>query len=503
MFVAFIAAYSVCGVKLQTQQTQRALRTAINFSDNDFIFMKTKTVFSCQNCGYQSPKWLGKCPDCASWNSFVEEDYIAPSSKINQKSALYKEGPVLLKDVNLKESSRLKTGITELDRVLGGGIVSGSVILIGGDPGIGKSTISLQVSNQLTKQGRTVLYVSGEESVMQTKLRAKRLGQPQEGNLYIVNQTDLSLIARYIKEIKPEVVIIDSIQVIFEPGLSSAAGSVSQVRECAGVLTQLAKTTGTSIFIIGHVTKDGTLAGPRVLEHIVDTVLYFEGDRFAIYRILRAVKNRFGSTNEIGVFEMSACGLQEVKNPSEIFLSERPREVSGSVVVSVLEGSRPLLVEIQSLVSKSNFGYARRRSQGFDFNRLSLLVAVLEKRIGLHLEAEDIFLNVAGGIKIEDPAADLAVAVAVASAFREQPVMPDTVVLGEVGLAGEIRSISQVTLRINEAAKLGFKHCVLPGNNCKNLQYPKDSIDLVPVTALRESLDILLGLSGGRRGGKQ
>jgi len=462
--------------------------------------MKTKTIFSCQNCGYQSPKWLGKCPDCSSWNSFVEEDYLAPSSKANQKSALYKEGPVLLKDVNIKESSRFKTGILELDRVLGGGIVSGSVILIGGDPGVGKSTISLQVSNQLTKQGRTVLYVSGEESVMQTKLRARRLGQSQEGNLYIVNQTDLSLIVEYVKKINPEVVIIDSIQVVFEPGLSSAAGSVSQVRECAGVLTQLAKTTDTSIFIIGHVTKEGTLAGPRVLEHIVDTVLYFEGDRFAIYRILRAVKNRFGSTNEIGVFEMSAGGLQEVKNPSEIFLSERPREVSGSVVVSVVEGSRPLLVEIQSLVSKSNFGYARRRSQGFDFNRLSLLVAVLEKRIGLHLESEDIFLNVAGGIKIEDPAADLAVAVAVASAFREQAVMADAVVLGEVGLAGEIRSISQATLRINEAAKLGFKHCLLPKNNCKNLHYPKEAIELVPVSTLRESLDVLLSLSSRQAG---
>jgi len=452
--------------------------------------MKTKTVFTCQNCGYQSPKWLGRCPDCNSWNSFVEEDYVAPKALTKERTALYKDKPVLLKDVEIKEESRLKTGIAELDRVLGGGIIEGCVVLIGGDPGIGKSTISLQVSNQLTGGGHTVLYVSGEESVAQTKIRAKRLGQAEEGNLYIVNQTDLSLIIEYVRKINPDVVIIDSIQVIFEPTISSSPGSVSQVRECAGILTQLAKTTGTSIFIIGHVTKEGTIAGPRVLEHIVDTVLYFEGDRFSIYRILRAVKNRFGSTNEIGVFEMSSAGLKEVRNPSEIFLSERPRDVSGSVVVSILEGSRPLLVEIQSLVSKANFGYARRRTQGFDYNRLSLLVAVLEKRIGLCLEAEDIFVNVAGGIKIEDPAADLGVAVAISSAFRDQIVLSDTIFLGEVGLAGEIRSISQIILRINEAEKLGFKHCILPRNNYKNLDFKKGSIELIPVSTLKEALDI-------------
>lgn len=472
--------------------------------------MKTKTVFSCQKCGYQTPKWMGKCPDCNSWNSFVEEDYSVPSSaKSKERSALYKDDPVLLRDVEIKEESRLKTHILELDRVLGGGIVPGSVVLIGGDPGVGKSTISLQVSNQLTKQGVKVLYVSGEESVTQTKLRSTRLGPQESENLYIVNQTDLSLIVEYIKKIKPQVLIIDSIQVIFDPGISSSPGSVSQVRECAGILTQLAKTGGISIFIIGHVTKEGTLAGPRVLEHIVDTVLYFEGDRFSVYRILRAVKNRFGSTNEIGVFEMSSLGLAEVANPSEIFLSERPKDVSGSVVVSILEGTRPLLVEIQSLVSKSSFGYARRRAQGFDYNRLSLLVAVLEKRIGLSLEAEDIFVNVAGGIKIEDPAADLAVATAVASAFRDQLIMPETVVLGEVGLAGEIRSIAQAGLRINEAEKLGFKHCVLPRNSFKNLKLGKGKIELIPASTLREALDIVLSLPAsqhaggvGRQGGR-
>lgn len=460
--------------------------------------IRAKTIFTCQNCAYQSPKWLGRCPDCQNWNSFVEEDYTAPVSRARERTALYKDGPVLLKDVQAREDERLKTGILELDRVLGGGIVSGSVILIGGDPGVGKSTISLQVSNQLTKQGVSVLYVSGEESVHQTKLRAKRLGSHESDRLYIVNQTDLSLIVEYIKKLKPKVVIIDSIQVVFDPGLSSCAGSVSQVRECAGMLTQLAKTTGTSIFIIGHVTKEGTLAGPRVLEHIVDTVLYFEGDRFAIYRILRAVKNRFGSTNEIGVFEMNAQGLAEVKNPSEIFLAEKPQGVSGSVVTSILEGSRPLLVEIQSLVSRSSFGYARRRSQGFDTNRLSLLVAVLEKRIGLALEIEDIFVNVAGGIKVEDPAADLAVAFAVASALRDQVVMPAAVILGEVGLSGEIRSVSQVLLRINEAEKLGFKHCVLPESNHKNIRNYKGDIELIPVKNLKEALDIALNLPQGR-----
>jgi DNA repair protein RadA/Sms len=457
--------------------------------------VRTRSVFSCSNCGYQSPKWLGRCPDCSSWNSFSEEDYAPVSSGSKERLSLYKDGPVLLRDVVARDEDRLKTNIVELDRVLGGGIVKGSVVLIGGDPGVGKSTISLQVSNHLTKQGIGVLYVSGEESVAQTKLRAKRLGESGSDDLYIVNQTDLSLIIEYIKKLKPQVVIVDSIQVIFDPGISSSPGSVSQVRECANALTQLAKTTGVSIFIIGHVTKEGTLAGPRVLEHIVDTVLYFEGDRFAIYRILRAVKNRFGSTNEIGVFEMASTGLEEVKNPSEIFLSERPSNVSGTIVTSILEGSRPLLVEIQSLVSRSSFGYARRRAQGFDFNRLSLLVAVLEKRMGLALEAEDIFINVTGGIKIEDPAADLAVCAVIASSFRDQQVLPRSIVLGEVGLSGEIRSISQVLTRINEAEKLGFKHCILPKNSIKNLKFKKSDMEIIAVSTLKEALDIILGSS--------
>lgn len=408
--------------------------------------------------------------------------------------SLYKDAPVLLKDVQVRESDRLTTNILELDRVLGGGIVPGSVILIGGDPGIGKSTIALQLSNHLTHNGKTILYVSGEESVAQTKLRAKRLGSVESDRLYIVNQTDLSLILEYIKKLKPDAVIIDSIQVIFDPGISSSAGSVSQVRECAGILTQMAKTQGVSLIIIGHVTKEGALAGPRVLEHIVDTVLYFEGDRFSMYRILRAVKNRFGSTNEIGVFEMSSAGLKEVANPSEIFLSERPQGVCGSVVVSVLEGTRPLLVEIQALVSDAAFGYASRKAQGFDYNRLALLAAVLEKRLGLRLETQDIFVNVAGGIKVEDPAADLAVALAISSAFKDSPVIGETFCLGEVGLAGEIRSVPLVEARLKEASKLGFTHCILPKNNYKVLQGASKSgkMEVSGVSSLKEALDIAL-----------
>jgi DNA repair protein RadA/Sms len=459
------------------------------------IIARKKSVFACQHCGYQSAKWLGKCPDCNSWNSFVEEDYAQPAPKgARASSGTYDQPPVLLKDVEISDASRLTTGIAELDRVLGGGIVTGSVVLIGGDPGIGKSTISLQISNQLTAKEKTVLYVSGEESVTQTKLRAQRLGAHHDkGKLYIVNQTDLALVTEYIRQLKPDIVFIDSIQVMFDAAIGSAAGSVSQVRECAGVLTQLAKSTGTSLFIIGHVTKEGTLAGPRVLEHIVDTVLYFEGDRFSTYRILRAVKNRFGSTNEIGVFEMASAGLKEVANPSEIFLAERSRDVSGSLVVSTVEGGRALLVEVQALVSRSNFGYATRRAHGFDFNRLTLLVAVLEKRIGLALEAQDIFVNIAGGFKVEDPACDLGVTLAVASAFLDRSVLADTVVLGEVGLTGEIRSIPQALIRLNEAEKLGFKQCVVPANSVKGLKAAKGGIRLIPVSSLKEAMDVVIG----------
>jgi len=454
--------------------------------------VKLKTAFICQNCGYRSPRWLGRCPDCQMWNSLVEEEVRSSPEETSARGGAV-EAPVLLEKVSISESIRLKTGIGEFDRVLGGGIVQGSVVLIGGDPGVGKSTVSLQISRQVALQGKTVLYISGEESVQQTKLRAERLGAGTGADLFIVNQTDISLIREYVRKLSPAVLIVDSIQVVYDPALGSSPGSVGQVRECAGMLTRLAKSTGTAVFLIGHVTKEGTLAGPRVLEHIVDTVLYFEGDRFALYRVLRAVKNRFGSTNEIGVFEMTSGGLREVSNPSEIFLSERPENTPGSVVTAVMEGTRPVLVEIQALVSRSGFGYARRRAQGFDSNRLSLLVAVLEKRIGYSLETEDIFVNVVGGMKIEDPVADLAVACSVASAFRGKPLSGDALVLGEVGLAGEVRSVSQAGARVKEGEKLGFKKCLLPKGNMPSSGDGPGRMQMAPVSSLREALDILLG----------
>jgi len=454
--------------------------------------MKTKIVFVCQNCGNQSPKWQGRCPNCGSWNSFVEENFLSTSVS-PRENLIPQQEPVLLSEVDIKEESRLKIEIEELDRVLGGGVVKGSVVLVCGDPGIGKSTISLQVSTHLSRLGHKVLYVSGEESIKQTKLRANRLGSTEgKNNFYIVNQVNLNSIIEYINKLSPEVVIIDSIQVVYQPDISSSPGTVSQVRESAGILTQLAKTTGIALFIIGHVTKEGFLAGPKVLEHMVDTVLYFEGERYSIYRILRATKNRFGSTNEIGVFEMTSNGLIEVKNPSEIFLSERPKHTSGSVVVSVLEGTRTILVEIQALVSKSSFGMVSRRTQGIDYNRLSLLVAVLEKRLGIYLGDKDVFVNVAGGVRIIDPAADLGVVIAIASAFQEKAISSDIVVLGEVGLAGEVRSISQISSRINEIRKLGFKRCIIPKNNLtERFSLKHDKIKIIPVMTAQEALSLV------------
>ncbi len=403
-----------------------------------------------------------------------------------------KEEPVLLMDILMEEEKRYTTAIKEFDGVMGGGIVPGAVTLIGGDPGIGKSTLSLQVGCALSLQGLKVLYISGEESVKQTRLRAQRLSTQENKSLYIVNQIDLSVIVEYIHKMKPDVVVVDSIQVIYNPEISSSPGSVSQVRECAAILTQLAKSKGISLFIIGHVTKDGMLAGPRVLEHIVDTVLYFEGERYSTYRILRATKNRFGSTNEIGVFEMTATGLDEVPNPSELFLSERPHDASGSVVVPIMEGTRPFLVEIQGLVSRSSFSMVRHKAQGFDANRLSLLIAVLEKRLNLNLQDKDIFLNVVGGVKIMDPAADLAVEVALASALLDKPIAFDAVILGEVGLSSEVRSVSQIAVRINEADKLGFKTCIVPKNNLKmRLDLKGKNINIIGVQTVKEALEAL------------
>lgn len=452
--------------------------------------MKTKTIFSCQSCGYQSFKWVGKCPGCEDWNTLVEER--EPSRSNARTVNISDQQPTLISDVTVDEKQRYITGFEEFDNVMGGGVVPGSVTLIGGDPGIGKSTLSLQIAYSLARRKLKILYVSGEESVKQTKLRAQRITEEEVDNLFIVNQIDLNVIAAFVDKLKPDILIIDSIQVVFNPDLTSAPGSVSQVRECASMLTNLAKGKNISLFIIGHVTKDGMLAGPKVLEHVVDTVLYFEGERYSIYRILRAIKNRFGSTNEIGVFEMTQAGLIQVSNPSEIFLAERPHGISGSVVVPILEGTRPFLVEIQGLVSRASFGMVRQKSQGFDQNRLALLVAVLEKRLGLNLGDQDIFLNVVGGVKIVDPAADLGVSLAIASAFLDKSINFDTAVVGEVGLAAEIRSVSNLNLRVKEAQKLGFKKCVIPKNNLKsktNIEFK--GIEIIAVENLKQVLEII------------
>lgn len=452
--------------------------------------MKTKTLFVCQNCGAQSPKWIGRCPSCQDWNTYVEE-HVQPAAE-RKGGVVFKDDPVLLHEISLEREERWKTGTGEFDRVLGGGIVRGSVTLIGGDPGIGKSTLALQIGSALSEKGYRILYVSGEESVQQTRLRAQRLGGRENKSLYIVNQVDLGAILGYIEKMAPEVVVIDSIQVLYDAEISSSPGSVSQVRECAAILTHLAKTKGIALFIIGHVTKDGMLAGPRVLEHIVDTVLYFEGERYSMYRVLRATKNRFGSTNEIGVFEMASDGLREVPNPSEIFLSERPHNSSGSVVVPIIEGTRPFLVEVQGLISRSTFGMVRHKTQGFDPNRLAMLVAVLEKRLGLNLQDKDIFLNVVGGVKLMDPAADLGVVVALASALLDKPVAFDTVILGEVGLSSEVRSVPQLGIRVQEAQKLGFKRCVVPQNNLKmNAPLDARAIKVVGVETVKQAVEEL------------
>jgi DNA repair protein RadA/Sms len=397
--------------------------------------------------------------------------------------------PLLLRSVEVQKESRWETGIQELDRVLGGGVVVGSMVLIGGDPGIGKSTLSLQMCSNLSKK-HTVLYVSGEESTLQTKMRADRLNSAMGDNFYIVNLTNLEGIFEAIHKIDAKVVIVDSIQVIYTPGVTSSPGSVSQVRECAGMLMKFAKQKGVSIFIIGHVTKEGTIAGPRVLEHIVDTVLYFEGDRFSNYRMLRAVKNRFGSTNEVGVFEMSDRGLIEVANPSEYFLSERTNNISGSVICATMEGTRPLLIEMQSLVCKAGFGMVRRKTQGIDFNRINLLVAVLEKRMGLKLEDKDVFVNVVGGINVSDPAVDLAITTAITSSFYDKAIPKDLITLGEVGLGGEIRSVTYLSLRLKEAAKLGFKKAIIPESNTRDTK-DMDSLKIMPFGNLKDIFKFL------------
>ena len=451
------------------------------------------TIFFCQNCGYESAKWMGQCPGCREWNTFVEEQAVTGQGKggrIKTTTGISeKNKPTKLSDVSVAKEDRISTGIGELDRVLGGGIVAGSLTLVGGDPGIGKSTLLLQVCRNLAGDGREVLYVSGEESLKQIKLRANRIGSFSD-HLKLFCETDLECIEETIRRSKPEIVIIDSIQTMFHGEVSSAPGSVSQVREATSLLLQLAKGLSVSIFIVGHVTKEGTVAGPRVLEHMVDTVLYFEGDRHASYRLLRGVKNRFGSTNEIGVFEMGAEGLREVLNPSEFMLNGRPENASGSVVACSMEGTRPILVEIQALVCHSNFGIPRRQTTGTDFNRVNLLMAVLEKRLGLQMGNCDAYVNIAGGIKIQEPAIDLGIAMAIVSSFKNRTVDSDMIVMGEVGLSGEVRAVSMIPVRVQEAKKLGFTTCVIP-SVCLESVKEITGIRIIGVSHVGEAMDLI------------
>lgn len=447
---------------------------------------KSATVFFCNSCGYESSKWMGQCPGCKEWNSFVEEK-VSSNLKSSGNSARHiAREPEKLSSVSLESEERIKTGIEELDRVLGGGIVPGSLILVGGDPGIGKSTLLLQVCKALTDKEKNVLYVSGEESVRQIKMRADRIGKFGD-SLSVYAETNLADIEAVIRKTNPQTVVIDSIQTMFSEDVSSAPGSVSQVRETTNILLQLAKGMNIPVFIVGHVTKEGTVAGPRVLEHMVDTVLYFEGDRFASYRILRGVKNRFGSTNEIGVFEMLSDGLREVKNPSEYMLSGRPEDAKGSVTVCAMEGTRPILIEIQALVCQTNFGIPRRQATGTDYNRVNLLMAVLEKRLNLHIGDCDAYVNVAGGMKLSEPAVDLGIVLAIVSSFRNREVSGDTVAFGEIGLSGEVRSVSAPEQRVSEAEKLGFKRVILP-KTCLEQVKGKFKVELCGVSSVEEAL---------------
>lgn len=454
---------------------------------------KAATVFFCQNCGYESSKWMGQCPGCKEWNSFVEETVSktphmgGASASTGRRSSL---APSILADISISEENRIVTGIGELDRVLGGGIVQGSLTLVGGDPGIGKSTLLLQVCRNLSGAGHKVLYISGEESLAQIKMRADRLGEFTR-EMQLLCETNLDEITEVIQSCKPEAVVIDSIQTMYNENVSAAPGSVSQVRESTGILLQLAKGLGVSVFIVGHVTKEGTVAGPRVLEHMVDTVLYFEGDRHASYRILRGVKNRFGSTNEIGVFEMREQGLVEVQNPSEYMLNGRPENASGSVVACTMEGTRPLLVEIQALVCQSNFGIPRRQTTGTDFNRVNLLMAVLEKRSGLQLASCDAYVNITGGMKIMEPAIDLGIVLAIVSSFRNRSMSPKLIAFGEVGLSGEVRAVSMARQRVAEAEKLGFTTCIVPyvcAEDCRK----NSGIRVIGVRTVQDAINVVM-----------
>ena len=446
-----------------------------------------KSVFFCQNCGHEERKWLGQCPMCKEWNTFVEEKVT--SAKTDDVKGRRSAEPVSLKDVSAGEDERIRTGIEELDHVLGGGIVPGSMVLVGGDPGIGKSTLLLQVCRKLAGMKKKVLYISGEESLRQIKLRANRMGDFDE-SMYLLCETNLGVIRDVIEKYNPEIAVIDSIQTMYNEEVGSAPGSVSQVRESTNVLMQLAKGLNISVFIVGHVTKEGTVAGPRVLEHMVDTVLYFEGDRHASYRILRGVKNRFGSTNEIGVFEMQKSGLEEVKNPSEFMLSGKPEHASGSVVACAMEGTRPMLMEIQALICKSNFGMPRRTAAGLDYNRVNLLMAVLEKRLGLPLSNYDAYVNIAGGIRMNEPAADLGIVMAIVSSYKNRPFPEDTIVFGEVGLSGEVRAVTMPEQRAAEAKKLGFKTCIMPEVSVKGADKDAGN-EIIGVKSVNQAIGLI------------
>ncbi|MFC4075448.1 DNA repair protein RadA [Salinithrix halophila] len=454
---------------------------------------KHKTKFACQQCGYETPKWMGRCPGCGQWNTLVEERQAAASGPVQAKSRVsMKQKPAQpITQVVQVDEPRSDTGIRELNRVLGGGLVPGSLILVGGDPGIGKSTLLLQASHRLAKKGLPVLYVSGEESVEQTRLRAGRLNALDE-RLLVAAETDLDSVEALVQNEKPKLLVIDSIQTIYHPEVTSAPGSVAQVRECTGRLMRIAKGMGIAVIIVGHVTKEGAIAGPRMLEHMVDCVLYFEGERHHTYRVLRAVKNRFGSTNEIGLFEMRDVGLTEVENPSEMFLSERPSGVAGSAVTASMEGTRPVLIELQALVAPTSFATPKRMASGLDHHRVTMIMAVLEKRLGLFLQNQDAYVNVVGGVRLDEPAVDLAVAISLASSFRDSPTQPKDVFIGEVGLTGEVRGVTRLEQRVAEAANMGFKRAVLPLKNQRGWNPPKN-LDILWVETVEEALEAALG----------
>ena len=456
---------------------------------------KVKSKYVCQNCGYENPKWLGKCPECLQWNTFVEEieEKMTPRQESLAKQASRSTSrPVSINSIAPKREERFSTSIPELDRVLGGGVIPGSLVLVGGDPGIGKSTLLLQVSNNVAETGKKVRYISGEESENQIKMRAKRL-KISSDNLYIYTENNLAAIELQIAEVEPDMVIVDSIQTMISPEINSAPGTISQIKEGTSKFMKISKSKSISTFIVGHVTKEGALAGPKLLEHMVDTVLYFEGERYNTYRLLRAVKNRFGSTNELGVFEMKSDGLVELENPSKVLIAEKPNDVSGSVIVSTVEGTRSMLLELQALVAPTNFGYPRRTTTGVDNNRVALILAVLEKVIGMQVQSQDVFVNIIGGLRINEPSMDLGIALAIASSFRNIPVDASVVVTGEIGLTGELRTVSFIEKRIMECEKLGFKKMVIPKGNYLE-EFKKDyRIELVPVYNLRQAIREVLG----------